>query len=165
MTASAEPAVAARTTNPWWAIAAVGFVVRERSAREPLVPGALLGSRVFVATNGVTLLAYAALGAVFFAVGIAVQVGAGYSPLLAGLALSPVTSSPAIRTLPADGLMLPVTRLTKVVLPAPLGPISTVRSPGERDSETLLVTTRPPKFFCRPDTSKMALICDLPAGA
>ena len=73
------------------ALAAVGFVLRERSAREPLVPGALLGSRVFVATNGVTLLAYAALGAVFFSVGIAVQVGAGYSPLLAGLALSPVT--------------------------------------------------------------------------
>lgn len=73
------------------ALAAVGFVLRERSAREPLVPGALLGSRVFVATNAVTLLAYAALGAVFFSVGIAVQVGAGYSPLLAGLALSPVT--------------------------------------------------------------------------
>ncbi len=73
------------------ALAGVGFVLRERSAREPLVPGALLGSRVFVATNAVTLLAYAALGAVFFSVGIAVQVGAGYSPLLAGLALSPVT--------------------------------------------------------------------------
>ncbi|WP_123389467.1 MFS transporter [Nocardioides aurantiacus] len=73
------------------ALAAVGFVLRERSAREPLVPGALLGSRVFVVTNAVTLLAYAALGAVFFSVGIAVQVGAGYSPLLAGLALSPVT--------------------------------------------------------------------------
>ena len=69
----------------------VAFVVREHRARDPLVPMQVLRSRVFVAANVVTLLVYAALGAVFFSVGIVVQVGAGRSPLQAGISLFPVT--------------------------------------------------------------------------
>jgi MFS family permease len=51
----------------------------------------LFGSRVFVVANLVTFLVYAAIAVVFFALGIVLQVGAGRSPLQAGLSLLPVT--------------------------------------------------------------------------
>src|SRR5690606_6317758 len=63
-----------------------------------------------------------------------------------------------------SGARLPVTRLTNVVLPAPFGPINATLSPGASDSETLLVTARPPKFFCRLPTLNSELIGVLPSG-
>lgn len=69
----------------------VGLVVRERRSAHPLVTPELYGSRTFVASNVVTFLFYAALGIVFFTLGITLQVGAGMSPVAAGLALLPAT--------------------------------------------------------------------------
>ena len=67
------------------------FVAVERRSRHPLVPPRLFTDRLFSATNAVTLLVYAALGAMFVLLVLHLQVVAGYSPLLAGTALLPVT--------------------------------------------------------------------------
>jgi EmrB/QacA subfamily drug resistance transporter len=67
------------------------FVVGERRTRHPMVPPALFASRQFSAANAMTLLVYAALGAVFFFLTLQLQTVLGYGPLLAGLASLPVT--------------------------------------------------------------------------
>ena len=69
----------------------VAFGVWEHAAPEPLLPLAVFTSRLFVAANVITFILYAALGAVFFALVVALQVGAGFAPLAAGLSLLPVT--------------------------------------------------------------------------
>ena len=79
------------------AVAAVGvlvgaaFVIVERSSPHPMVPPSLFRSRQFSAANGMTLLVYAALGAVFFFLTLQLQTVLGYGPLLAGVASLPVT--------------------------------------------------------------------------
>jgi MFS family permease len=79
------------------------------------VPVRLFASRVFVVANVVTFLVYAALGVVFFALGIVLQVGAGRSPIQAGLSLLPVTvlmllfSSRAGALMDRVGARLPMT--------------------------------------------------------
>ncbi len=83
--------------GPALAVGAVGvllgaaFVVLERRSAHPMVEPSLFGSRQFSAANGMTLLVYAALGAVFFFLTLQVQVVLGYGPLLAGMASLPVT--------------------------------------------------------------------------
>ena len=67
------------------------FVNRERRTRHPMVPPALFRSRQFSAANAMTLLVYAALGAVFFFLTLQLQTVLGYGPLLAGMASLPVT--------------------------------------------------------------------------
>lgn len=80
-----------------WASLAVGvlglggFVLRERAAREPMLPLGIFSSRLFSATNLVTFAVYSALSGVFFFLVLALQVVAGFSPLVAGSALLPVT--------------------------------------------------------------------------
>jgi EmrB/QacA subfamily drug resistance transporter len=69
----------------------VAFGVWEHAALEPLLPLAVFTSRLFVATNVITFLLYGPLGALFFVLVVALQVGAGFSPLAAGLSLLPVT--------------------------------------------------------------------------
>jgi EmrB/QacA subfamily drug resistance transporter len=71
--------------------ALAAFVAVERRSAHPLVPPRLFADRLFTATNAVTLLVYAALGALFVLLVLHLQVVAGYSPLLAGTALLPVT--------------------------------------------------------------------------
>ena len=71
--------------------AGVGFVVRQRRAVAPLVPGLLFQSRDFTVLNGVTFLLYAALGVEFFLVVFQLQVSAGWSALASGTALLPAT--------------------------------------------------------------------------
>jgi EmrB/QacA subfamily drug resistance transporter len=84
-------------TERMWTVAVVGvvalaaFVVVELRSRHPLVPPTLFASRVFTAANVVTLLVYAALGTLFFLLVLQLQVVAGFSPVLAGAALLPVT--------------------------------------------------------------------------
>jgi EmrB/QacA subfamily drug resistance transporter len=68
-----------------------GFVWRERSAREPMLPLGIFSSRVFTATNLVTFAVYAALSAIFFFLVLTLQVVAGFSPIASGAALLPVT--------------------------------------------------------------------------
>jgi EmrB/QacA subfamily drug resistance transporter len=72
-------------------VAAALFVYVERASRQPMLPLALFGSRLFRAVNSVTFLVYAALGGVFFMLVITLQVVAGFDPILAGAALLPVT--------------------------------------------------------------------------
>ncbi len=67
------------------------FVAAQRSTPQPMVPPSLFASRQFSAANGMTLLVYAALGAVFFFLTLQLQVVVGYGPLVAGLASLPVT--------------------------------------------------------------------------
>lgn len=72
--------------------ALVGFVEVERTAKQPMMPTHLFANRQFSAANFVTLLVYGALGTVFFLVVLQLQVVAGFSPLLAGAALLPITA-------------------------------------------------------------------------
>lgn len=72
--------------------AVAAFVVLERRP-DAMAPLGLFSSRVFSAANAMTLLVYGALGAVSFFTVIQLQVGAGYSPLEAGLASLPITIS------------------------------------------------------------------------
>ncbi|WP_347059968.1 MFS transporter [Blastococcus sp. HT6-30] len=80
-----------------WLLGAVGalalaaFVGVERRSEHPLVPPALFADRQFAAANAVTLFVYAALGGLFVLLVLQLQVVSGYSPLLAGTALLPVT--------------------------------------------------------------------------
>ena len=67
------------------------FVVRERIAKDPMLPLDIFTSRLFNATNLVTFAVYAALGGVFFWLVLELQVVAGFSPIEAGISLLPVT--------------------------------------------------------------------------
>lgn len=69
----------------------VGFVLVERRARAPMLRPGLFRSRVFTAANLMTLLVYAALGAVMFFLVLQLQVVLGFGPLEAGLATLPIT--------------------------------------------------------------------------
>ena len=71
--------------------AAVAFVVHERRAAAPLVPGEVFRSRTFTVLNLATFALYACLGVVFFLVVFQLQVTAGWTPLAAGCALLPAT--------------------------------------------------------------------------
>ncbi|MDP9841853.1 MFS transporter [Streptosporangium lutulentum] len=62
-----------------------------RRSPHALVPVDVFASRVFVAVNVVTFVMYAAMGVVFFLLVVQLQVSAGFSPLLAGSAMIPVT--------------------------------------------------------------------------
>ncbi|MEU8382642.1 MFS transporter [Streptosporangium sp. NPDC048865] len=67
--------------------------VRLEIRRSPgaLVPVEVFSSRVFTAVNVVTFIMYAAMGVVFFLLVVQLQVSAGFSPLVAGTAMIPVT--------------------------------------------------------------------------
>ena len=71
--------------------ALVGFVVNERRSPQPMLPPGIFASRQFTAANVVTFVVYAALSGVFFFLVVDLQVVAGFSPVLAGAALLPVT--------------------------------------------------------------------------
>ncbi len=69
----------------------VAFVLAERRSRHPLVPLDLFASTQFTAANVVTFTVYGAMGGLFFLLVLDLQVVAGFSPLLAGSALLPLT--------------------------------------------------------------------------
>jgi EmrB/QacA subfamily drug resistance transporter len=71
-------------------VAMVAFVLSQRRP-DPMVPPAIFKSRVFNASNLLTLLVYGALGALTFLLVLQLQVVAGYDPLAAGLATLPIT--------------------------------------------------------------------------
>jgi MFS family permease len=70
---------------------AVGFVSTERRSRNPMMPLGLFGDRTFSAANTMTLLVYAALGAILFFLVLQLQTVGGYGALEAGLATLPLT--------------------------------------------------------------------------
>ncbi len=71
--------------------ALVAFVLLERRSPHPLVPLWLFANRRFSVANAVTLLVYAGLGVFFFLLVLHLQLVSGFSPMLAGAALLPVT--------------------------------------------------------------------------
>ena len=81
---------------PWAGAAAVasgvGFWLVERRAHPPMVPLGLFADRTFSAANAMTLVVYAALGAILFFLVLQLQTVAGYTALEAGLATLPVTA-------------------------------------------------------------------------
>ncbi|MEU4238769.1 DHA2 family efflux MFS transporter permease subunit [Actinoplanes sp. NPDC026619] len=69
----------------------VSFVLSERRSPEPMVPLGIFRTTAFAGANLVTFLVYAANGGVFFLVVINLQVVAGFTPLVSGIAMLPVT--------------------------------------------------------------------------
>ena len=84
-----------------------------------MLPLGLFASRQFTAANLVTFLVYAALGGVFFALVMRLQIVAGYSPLVAGSALLPVTALLLVLSGPAGA----VSERIGPRLPMSLGPM------------------------------------------
>ena len=70
--------------------ALVAFLRFERRP-EAMMPLSLFRNPVFAATNGVTLLLYAALGCAIFLLMLQLQIGMGLAPVSAGLTLLPAT--------------------------------------------------------------------------
>ncbi len=72
-------------------LAAIGYVVDERRSDHPMLPLGIFSDRVFSAANAMTLLVYAALGAVLFFLVLQLQTVSGYTALEAGVATLPIT--------------------------------------------------------------------------
>ncbi len=76
--------------------AGAGFVVVERRRSggrgpDPMLPLGIFASRQFTAVNIVTFIVYGGMSVQFFLLVVDLQVVAGYSPIVAGTALLPVT--------------------------------------------------------------------------
>jgi EmrB/QacA subfamily drug resistance transporter len=71
--------------------AGVAFLVVEHRTRHPMMPLDMFASRNFSAANAMTLLVYAALGAIMFFLVIDLQTVLGYGALEAGIATLPLT--------------------------------------------------------------------------
>jgi EmrB/QacA subfamily drug resistance transporter len=69
----------------------VGFVRTEHHSTHPMLPPRIFANRQFTAANLVTFAVYGALGGLFFLLVVNLQVVSGFSPLLAGTALLPIT--------------------------------------------------------------------------
>ena len=69
----------------------VAFVLRERRARNPVLPLRLFSSLQFTSANIVTFIVYAALGGALFLLPIQLQQVSRYTALQAGISLLPVT--------------------------------------------------------------------------
>ena len=67
------------------------FVLRERRARNPVLPLSLFASKQFTSANIVTFVVYAALGGALFLLPIQLEQVSGYTALEAGISLLPVT--------------------------------------------------------------------------
>ncbi len=92
LVAAGEQVTAGVVVTALTGLVALGaFVVVERRSRHPMLPVDIFAERQFTAANGVTFAVYAALGAVFFLLVVHLQVVAGFTPLVAGTALLPVT--------------------------------------------------------------------------
>ncbi len=74
-------------------IAAVAFLVLERLEPQPMMPLGLYRDRTFSASNAMTFLVYAALGAMSFFLVLQLQTVGGYQALEAGVATLPITIS------------------------------------------------------------------------
>ena len=73
------------------AVTGVAFLVVETRRSQPMMPTSLFRSRQFSAANAMTLLVYAALGAMLFFVVLQLQTVSGWGPLAAGLSALPIT--------------------------------------------------------------------------
>ena len=80
---------------PWalvvMVLAVAGYVVDERRSDHPMLPLGIFANRNFSAANAMTLVVYAALGAVLFFLVLQLQTVGGYGALEAGVATLPIT--------------------------------------------------------------------------
>ena len=72
-------------------VSGVAFIVVEHRSNHPMMPLEMFASRNFSAANAMTLLVYAALGAITFFLVIDLQTVLGYGALEAGMATLPLT--------------------------------------------------------------------------
>jgi Na+/melibiose symporter-like transporter len=72
-------------------VGGTAFIVAESREKHPMLPLGMFRSRNFSAANAMTLLVYAALGAVLFFLVIDLQTVLGYGALEAGIATLPLT--------------------------------------------------------------------------
>ncbi len=72
-------------------VAATAFVLVEQRAEDPMLPLAVFRTGQFSAANAVTFVVYGGFGAIFLLLVVQLQVVSGFSPLVAGTALLPVT--------------------------------------------------------------------------
>jgi EmrB/QacA subfamily drug resistance transporter len=73
------------------ALTAAAFLAAEKRGDHPMVPLGMFADRTFSAANSMTLLVYAALGAVLFFLTLQLQTVSGYGAFLAGIASLPIT--------------------------------------------------------------------------
>jgi EmrB/QacA subfamily drug resistance transporter len=73
-------------------VSSAGFVVAERRASHPMLPPGIFAPARFRAANAVTFVVNGALGGFAFVFIPALEIVAGYSPVVAGSALVPVTA-------------------------------------------------------------------------
>ncbi|MGY2701273.1 EmrB/QacA subfamily drug resistance transporter [Nocardioides sp. HB32] len=80
---------------PWavlvMVLAAAGFLVDERRSDHPMLPLGIFRDRTFSAANLMTMVVYAALGAVLFFLVLQLQTVSGYGALEAGVSTLPIT--------------------------------------------------------------------------
>ncbi|MCX4091851.1 MFS transporter [Nocardia sp. alder85J] len=90
--------------------AAAWFVLVERrrshdaAGPQAMLPVQVFRSRQFTAVNAVTFVVYGAMGVVFFLLVLALQVVSGFSPIVAGTAMLPVTVIMLALSAPAGAL-------------------------------------------------------------
>ncbi len=72
-------------------LAGFGFVLRERRTRHPMLPLELFADRTFSAANMMTMVVYAALGAISFFLVLELQTVLGFTALEAGVSTLPLT--------------------------------------------------------------------------
>jgi EmrB/QacA subfamily drug resistance transporter len=73
------------------AVSFTAFLLIEQRTADPMLPLAVFRSAQFSAANAVTFVVYGALGGALFLLPVVLQQVAGYSPMVAGTALLPVT--------------------------------------------------------------------------
>ncbi len=72
-------------------LALVAFLVVQARVPAPMMPLGLFGSRQFSAANAVTFVVYGGMALVFFLLVVHLQLVVGYTPLVAGASLLPIT--------------------------------------------------------------------------
>jgi EmrB/QacA subfamily drug resistance transporter len=72
-------------------LALAAFVLVERRSPHPMLPLDIFASREFTAANVMTFATYGALGGLFFFLVVGLQVVSGFSPMVSGAVLLPVT--------------------------------------------------------------------------
>lgn len=81
------------------------FVIRQRTAREPMLPPRLFAQRAFTGGIAATFLHFSALEGTLFFIAQFLQAGQGYGPLEAGLRLLPWTATLFVVAPLAGGLI------------------------------------------------------------